>query len=143
MLPTILKNNWMPGIFDDFLGNNLMNDRFNSDFTSSLPSVNIIEDKEEFRIDLAAPGLNKKDFAIDIHNKVLSISSEKKSEDEEKNENFMKREFHYSSFKRSFNLPDTVDSEKIKANHQNGILSVHIPKKKEAIDQGPKQISIS
>jgi HSP20 family protein len=143
MLPSILKDNWMPGVFDNFLGSNLMNDRFNTDFSASLPSVNIIEDKEEFRIDLAAPGLSKKDFAIDIHNKVLTISSENKDENEEKTENYMRREFHYSSFKRSFSLPETVELDKIKATHQNGILRVHIPKKKEAIDQGPKQISIS
>lgn len=143
MLPSILKDNWIPGVFDNFLGSNLMNDRFNNNYSVSLPSVNIIEDKEEFRIDLAAPGLSKKDFAIDIHNKVLTISSESKNENEENRGNYMRREFYFSSFKRSFSLPETVDPDKIKASHQNGILSVHIPKKKEAIDQGPKQISIS
>jgi HSP20 family protein len=143
MLPAILKDNWMPGVFDNFLGNNLMNDRFNTDFSVSLPSVNIIEDKEEFRIDLAAPGLSKKDFAVDIHNKVLTVSSENKNENEEKRENYMRREFFYNSFKRSFSLPETVDPNRIKAKHQNGILSIHIPKIQEAIDQGPKQIDIS
>jgi len=143
MLPSIMRNNWMPGIFDEFFGNNWLNERFNDEHYSTMPSVNIIEDKDEFRIDVAAPGLNKKDFAIDLHNNVLTVSSETQNKNEEEKDHYMRREFRYSSFSRSFTLPDTIVGDKIKAKHQDGILSIHIPKKEEAIDQGPKQISIS
>jgi HSP20 family protein len=143
MLPTIVKSNWMPTIFDDFFGSDWMNDRLNYGLTSVRPAVNLIETEKEYRIELATPGLSKKDIKIDLHKNVLSISSAKEESKEENEDKYMRREFSYSSFNRSFTLPETVDSNKISADHSNGILQVHIPKKPEAIEKGPKQIAIS
>jgi HSP20 family protein len=143
MLPTIVKSNWMPTIFDDFFGNDWLNERFNYASTSTRPAVNLLESEKEYRIELAVPGLSKKDIKIDLHKNILTISSEKEDTKEVKEDNFMRREFSYGSFKRSFTLPETVDPNKISADNTNGILQVHIPKKPEAVDKGPKQISIS
>ena len=143
MLPTIVKSNWMPTIFDDFFGNDWLNERTAFGLTSTRPAVNLVETEKEYRIELAAPGLSKKDIKIDLHKNILSISSEKEESKEENEDNYMRKEFSYSSFRRSFTLPETVDASKISADHSNGILQVHIPKKPEAVEKGPKQIAIS
>ncbi len=143
MLPANRRTTFLPNVLDDIFGNDWWSETLNSALTSSKPAVNIAETEQEYRVELAAPGLEKKDFKIDLNKNVLIISSEKKDISEEKGENFMRKEFSFNSFKRSFTLPDTVNAEKIKAEHNNGILSVHIPKKPEAVDRGPRQISIS
>lgn len=143
MLPNILRRSRMPGLLDDFFGSNWLNENFMKDLSPTLPAANIVEDNNEYRIEVAIPGINKKDVKIDLHNNILTISSEKKEDTEEKNENYMRCEFYYSNFKRSFTLPETADVEKIKAKHNDGILTVNIPKKPEAVEKGPKQISIS
>ncbi len=143
MLPNILRRNRMPGLLDEFFGADWLNDNLMKDLNTTVPAVNISEDNHEYRIEVAIPGFTKKDVKIDLHNNVLTISSEKKANNEEKQENFMRREFYYSSFKRSFTLPETVDMDKIKATHNEGILTVNIPKKPEAVEKGPKQINIS
>jgi HSP20 family protein len=143
MLPANRRTTFLPNVLDDIFGNDWWSESLNSALTSTRPAVNIAETEQEYRVELAAPGLGKKDFKIDLNKNVLIISSEKEDINEEKKENFMRKEFSYSSFKRSFTLPDTVNPEKIKAEHENGILTVHIPKKPEAVDKGPRQISIS
>jgi HSP20 family protein len=106
--------------------------------------VNIKESTDEFEVELAAPGLDKKDFNIELNNDMLTISSEKKIENEVKEgQQFARREFSYQSFSRSFTLPNTVDNEKIRAKYENGILRVSIPKKDEAKPKPVKQIDIS
>jgi HSP20 family protein len=106
--------------------------------------VNIKESTDEFEVELAAPGLDKKDFNIELNNDMLTISSEKKIENEIKEgQQFARREFSYQSFSRSFTLPNTVDNEKIRAKYENGILRVSIPKKDEAKPKPVKQIDIS
>jgi HSP20 family protein len=143
MLPANRRVAYLPNVFDDIFGNDWWSETLNGALTSSRPAVNIAETDQEYRVELAAPGLDKKDFKIDLSKNVLTISSEKEEMNEEKKENFIRREFSYNSFKRSFTLPETVNSEKIKAEHDKGILTVHIPKKPEAVEKGPRQISIS
>ena len=143
MLPTIVKSNWVPSIFDDFLGNDFWNERLNYGLASTKPAVNVIETEKEYRIELAAPGLTKKDLKVDLNKNLLTISSEKEDAKEETQDNYMKKEFSYSSFKRSFGLPETVNSDKISAEYINGVLEVKIPKKTESVEKQPKQISIS
>ncbi len=131
----------------------LMNELFNDDWfdgffslmpvRSNMPTVNIIEEKDQFRLEVAAPGLEKEDFKIDLNNDILTLSAEKKQESEEKNKKYLRREFNYCSFKRSFTLPDYVDADKIEAKHKNGILTVIIPKKEEAKEKEPRTINIS
>jgi HSP20 family protein len=101
-----------------------------SDTNTTLPSVNILESTENYEVDTAAPGLDKKDFKIELNHGILTISSEKKTKNETKNEKrFTRREYSYQSFNRSFTLPDTVENEKISAKYENGVLKVVIPKK--------------
>jgi HSP20 family protein len=107
------------------------------------PAANIIEHPDSFELDLAAPGLKKDDFKIHLENSVLTISSEVEDSKEEENKNYTRKEFHYSSFSRSFNLPKTIDLDKIKADYDNGILKVMLPKKDEAKLEVRKEIRIS
>ncbi|HBE43181.1 MAG TPA: heat-shock protein [Bacteroidales bacterium] len=114
-----------------------------SDTNTTLPSVNIKEGNENFEVEMAAPGLEKKDFKIDLNNGVLTISSEKKGENEiRKGQKFTRKEFSYQSFSRQFSLPNIVDSEKITAKYDNGILKVVIPIKEEARKQLARTIEI-
>ena len=108
----------------------------------SIPAVNVRETNENFEIEMAIPGLRKEDLDIKIENGLLSISSEQKSEQEENEENFTRKEFNYSSFKRSFNLPENVDQEDINASYSEGILTVVLAKKEDSIQPPPKYISI-
>ena len=87
--------------------------------------------------------MKKSDFTIDVENKILSISSEVRHEDEETKENYTRREFGYSSFKRTFTLPDSIESDKVKATYKDGILMVTLPKREEAKQKPPKRIEIS
>jgi HSP20 family protein len=115
---------------------NLINEFFNDDFfmggrlmeNSVVPSANVKENSKGFVIELSAPGFNKKDINIEVDDKMLKIYSEIKNEVENKDETIIKREFHYNSFERSFQLPENVNAEKIKANYNDGILSIEIPK---------------
>ncbi len=134
---------YLPTFASRFYGNNLFSNLLNSEFESSKPLVNILETKNDFRIELAAPGISKNDFQINLDNQILTISSTQKEEKEEKEEKVLRNEFCYSSFSRSFSLPETIDREKISASYKDGIIVVNIPKKEEAKDKGPKQIFIS
>lgn len=124
--------------------NSSINDIFKSDFTWSQPSVNIIEEDETYQIEVAAPGLEKKDFNVEVKEGHLIISVEKAKKDEKKEEddNYTRREFNYQSFKRSFHLPDTIDSESIDGNYRNGVLTISLPKKEEAKPKDPVTIDI-
>jgi HSP20 family protein len=141
MLPMLRNKNFFPSIVDEFFGRDFMPAL---DFQTGInvPSVNIVEGKEDFRIEVAAPGLDKSDFKINVENNVLSISSEKEEKTEENEDRYMRREFSYTSFNRSFSLPQTVDPEKISAKHENGVLTISIPKKEEAKVKPARQIEI-
>jgi HSP20 family protein len=112
------------------------------EYTGDVPAVNIKEEKDKFVLEMAAPGMKKDDFQINLDNYQLTISSEKKEEKKEKDDNYTRREFFYSTFSRSFTLPKSVDVEKIKADYKNGILSVVLPKKEEETKL-TRQIKIS
>ncbi|MCX6244888.1 MAG: Hsp20/alpha crystallin family protein [Bacteroidetes bacterium] len=122
---------------------------FDSDFVDIFnrrgidPAANIIEHPDAFELDLAAPGLKKDDFKIHLENNILTVSSEVEDSKEEEGKNYTRKEYHYSSFSRSFNLPKTIDLEKIKADYDNGILKVMLPKKDEAKLDVRKEIKIS
>jgi HSP20 family protein len=143
MLPILKKDRtFFPSIVDEFFGRDFLPNLFEFQTGINMPSVNIVEGKNDFRIEVAAPGLQKDDFKINLDNNVLTISSEKEEKQEEKDERYMRREFSYTSFRRSFSLPQTVEADKISANHNNGVLSISIPKKEEAKVKPAKQIEI-
>lgn len=113
---------------------NLFNDSFISDrLVTRVPAVNITESDRGFKIELAAPGLKKSDFKINVDKNVMSISVEKTEEKTDEGNVYSKKEFSYTSFSRSFTLPDTVDYSNIDASYQDGVLAIAIGKKEEAI----------
>ncbi len=140
MLPTITRRTYSP-----FLSNLFDDDFFPvlSNRTSSMPAVNIKENDKNFFLELAVPGMDKKDLKIDISDDVLTISSENKSEVEEEKDGYKRKEFSYSSFCRSFYIPENVNREKIGASYKDGILSVELPKQEEEKNKITKQIKIS
>ncbi len=107
------------------------------------PAVNIRENEEGFVLEMAAPGMQKSDFKINLDNNVLTLSSEKQEEKEESNERYSRREFNYGSFTRSFSLPKTINLDKIKADYKDGILSINLPKREEAKVAVNRQIEIA
>ncbi len=138
--------NQRPSLFDKFFSNELEGwNRGNySNTNTTLPSVNIKEDLDAFYVEVAAPGFDKSDFNIELNNDLLTISSEKQSSEEVKeDERITKQEFSYQSFTRSFTLPELVEDENISAKYENGILAIIIPKKEEAKPKPIKQITIS
>jgi HSP20 family protein len=143
MLPVFSRRSAIPSLVDDFFGKDMLSNIFDDYQTGiSVPAVNIIEENDDFKIEVAAPGLEKKDFTIDVKNNVLFITSERNQEDEKRNGKYMRREFSYSSFKRSFSLPQSVDVDKISATHKDGVLTISIPKREEAKEKPPRQIKI-
>lgn len=112
---------------------------------SHVPSVNIKESEKDFQIELAAPGLAKEDFTIEVNENVLTISCEKEKKDEVVKEGgkYTRREFNYTQFKRAFTLPETIDESKINAVYNKGVLHLVLPKKEEALPKTKRLIDIS
>ncbi len=135
-------NRTYPGIFDEFFGRDFYPVHYNRNGFKSLPAVNITEGDNEYTIEVAAPGLDKKDFKIDLDKDCLTISSVVENSKEESQDHYTRREFRYSNFSRSFTLPELVDAENIAASHKNGVLSVSIPKKEEAKAKPARHIAI-
>jgi len=138
--------NHRPSVFDRFFDNDLFDwsNRNYSLTNTTLPSVNIKESDDAFEIEMAAPGLTKNDFKIELSHDLLTISSEKEIENETKeDQKFTMREFSYQSFSRTFTLPDSADADKIKAKYENGILKVLVPRKSEAKVKTAKKIEIN
>ncbi len=137
------NGNLLPSLLEDIFDDNVLENRFKN--FRSLPAVNIEEHEDKYNLELAAPGKSKKDFNIELDNDLLTISSETKEDNktENKERNFTRREFSYESFKRSFTLPESVDTSKIKANYKNGVLILELPKREEAKTQPKRMIDIS
>lgn len=134
------QNTWYPSIMDDFFNTN-----WNFDiptYSNSLPAVNIKENDKEFSLQIASPGLNKEDFQVSFEENVLSIEVVKKDDVKKNNTDFTRFEFDYNSFKRSFIIPESVETSKIEALYLNGVLNINLPKKKEAQPLPKKLIKI-
>jgi HSP20 family protein len=127
IIDELLKPDWLGGI---------------QNFNSNVPAVNIKETDTSFGIELAAPGKKKEDFNIEIDHNVLTISSEEKTEKEETDGKYTRKEFSYSSFRRAFTLPETVNTESINATYENGVLYVALPKREEALPKPKRFIEI-
>jgi HSP20 family protein len=144
MLPTRRQNEGDVPVLSRMLENFLTDvpSIFRTGFAQTTPAVNIQEKNDAYLVEVAAPGLKKEDFNVNLDNDILTISSEKEAK-EGQDDRFTRREFSYSSFERSFSLPQTTEAEKIEAKYENGILKIKIPKKEIAIKKSPKQIKIS
>lgn len=136
-----------PGLFNDFLTRDLWDWGLsnNSTTNTSIPAVNIRETAEAFEVEMAAPGMNKEDFRIELDNNILTIASEREHRNEQRgSERYQRREFSYQSFQRTFHLSkEVVDADKIQARYENGLLQLIIPKKEEAKQRPPRTIQIS
>ena len=133
------NNNVFPSLMNEFLNDDLRMNFFNR--RHSVPSVNSVENNDSFEIDLAVPGMKKDDFTIELNDKILVISSD--NSDYDQNERTRLNEFNYSSFQRSFRVPESVELDKIKANYKNGILKIKLPKRKDSITKPNRVIDIS
>ena len=142
MLPMMKTRSYVPSFVNSFFNDDFLPNFYTEERNAHVPSVNVIENKDDFKIEVAAPGLKKDDFKVDVHNNILKISSEKEYKNEEDGEKFIKREFCYDSFSRTFKLSNSIDSEKIKASYTNGVLELTIPKKEEAKEKEPRKIKI-
>jgi HSP20 family protein len=118
-------SNWMKDFENDFF-------KTESTGRGDSPAVNVQEDDKQFTLEMAAPGMKKDDFKINLDNQLLTISREEKEEKEEKKDNYTRREFVYSSFSRSFRLPKSIVVDKIKADYKDGILKISLPKDEKA-----------
>ncbi len=142
MLP-VFKTRSLPGLFYEFFNGNLLPNYIEEGAWKSTPAVNIFETNEKFEIEIAAPGLEKEDFKIDLKDDCLTVYSEKKDKKEEKEKGKVVRsEFKYSSFQRTFTLPHEIDVTAINATHKNGVLSINLPKKVEYKNNLSRQIEI-
>ncbi|MFN3753620.1 Hsp20/alpha crystallin family protein [Flavobacterium sp.] len=140
----LVKRNYnnFPSIIDEFLKPDWFGGFQN--LQTNIPAVNIKETDTNYSLELAAPGKVKDDFTIEIDHNVLTISSEVKTENEQKDDNgrYTRREFSYAAFRRAFTLPETVNTEDINANYENGVLFVTLPKKQEALPKPKRLIDI-
>jgi len=128
-LNTDAVNPFVNTVFDNLFNDNFISDRL----VSRVPAVNISESEKSFKIEMAAPGLDKSDFKINVDKNLITISAEKKEESVSEEKLYSKKEFNYSSFSRSFTLPDTVDYSSIEAAYEGGILILTVGKKEDAI----------
>ena len=150
MTITKRNGNWLhhfPTLFDDLLNRDLFNWNTSnfSNTNTTIPAVNIKETGENYQVEVAAPGMTKKDFRVQLDGNVLTISSEKENGQEvNENERYISREFSYQSFLRTFTLQkDVVDADKIQARYTDGVLHLLIPKKEEAKQKPPRMIEIA
>ena len=141
-MKTVFRNydnlNSFPALFNEFFGEPAV-----AKLNKSVPSANIKETEENFSIELVVPGFKKEAFKVEVHERNLTISAEDKTESDEKTETFLRKEYSFGSFFRSFRLPNTVDSDNIGATYEDGVLVLTIPKKEEAKPKEPKLISIN
>ena len=145
LIKTKKNGDLFPSVLSDFFDTDrFFNSRWpEGEFEKTIPSVNIRENGNQFRIELAAPGFSKTDLKVDVENNVLTISAEKKEEKNEEGDRFTRKEFSYNSFSRSFTLPQAASADKIDARYNDGILQLCIPKREEAKALTKKEIKVA
>ena len=136
------NQNWLPNVFNDMFDNGWI-----TKTNATAPAINVVEHKDRFAVEVAAPGMAKEDFSVRIDEDTnLVISMEKKTEDkfEDPESRYLRREFGYSKFMQTILLPDNVDEQKINAKMENGVLHINIPKlTEEEVKKAQRQIQIS
>lgn len=149
----VRSGNNLPSLIENFFGRD-MNDFFGQSAMQNVPAVNVVEHSDGFRIEVAAPGLKRDDFKINLNHNNLSISAYKEEKSEipanggdgqssSDRERYTRREFSYTSFQRTFMLPGSADAEHIQAKYEDGVLKIEIPKREEAKVKPPRQIQIA
>lgn len=134
------NSGWMPSLWDEVLTPDWFGGIQKP--LRNLPAVNIREEESQFILELAIPGRKKEDFNIEVDQDVLTISMDATGKQEENDKQYTRREFHYTSFKRAFTLPESVNQEDIRADYRDGILHLALPRKQEALPRQKRQIAI-
>lgn len=144
MTPDTKKTNNEKGNLPTFFSSYWNNDFLKNFFDGGVPATNVKENEKEFIIDVSTPGMDKENIKIEVDKNVLKISADRQMEKEEKDENerVLRHEFGYSSFSRSFTIPEGIDTENITASQKNGILQIMLPKEQKAKEDKVKQIAI-
>lgn len=132
----------MNSVFDEFFGRGL-SDFLNQSWTSSSPSVNVTDQDDNYLIEVAAPGLERKDFDINLKDNTLIVEVEKEVDSEENDEKVIRREFNYTRFERHFQMPENVNVENISATYKNGVLNINLPKVQKKEEESVKRIEIA
>lgn len=140
MLPIINRNQWLPTVFNDF---------FNTDYmpkaSCTAPAINVTESDKDYTVELAAPGLKKEDFKVNINddgNLVIKMEQKQEQKEEDKSRHYLRREFSYSKYEQTLILPDDVEKEQISAKVDNGMLTIDLPKTAAAQKKPARQIEI-
>lgn len=140
MLPIMHRNQWLPEVFNDF---------FNTDFmpkaSATAPAINVIESDKDYTVELAAPGLRKEDFMVNINdegNLVIKMEQKKEQKEEDKSKHYLRREFSYSKYEQTLILPDDVEKDQIAAKVENGVLTIDLPKIAAAQKKPARHIDI-
>ncbi len=141
-MSAIIRNNgfYYPDLLDSLFGKNVLN---GSGLNGNVPAVNIVEKKEGFRLEIAAPGLKKEDFNLNLERNQLTVSSKKVQSSESTEEKYSVKEFSFKSFQRTFTLPESIDAGKVSASYENGVLQIQLPKKEEALGLAPREIAVN
>ncbi len=142
MMPVKKTTSWLPGILNDFLGNEWI-----AKVNATAPAVNIIESQKGYKVEIAAPGIAKDDFKItvnDDHQLIVSteVKNQSKEENEDKHEKYLRREFSYAQFQQTMILPENVDKNAISAKQENGVLVIYIPKLEQPVESKTKEIEV-
>jgi HSP20 family protein len=142
MMPVKKTTSWLPGILNDFLGNEWI-----AKVNATAPAVNIIESQKGYKVEIAAPGIAKDDFKItvnDDHQLIVSteVKNQSKEENEDKHEKYLRREFSYAQFQQTMILPENVDKNAISAKQENGVLVICIPKLEQPVESKTKEIEV-
>lgn len=138
--PAKRSQNWLPGIFNDFFGNEWI-----AKSNASAPALNIVETEKEYIVEIAAPGVTKDDFCVtvDKHDQlIVTVENRNNNEDRDKKGKFLRREFSYSQFQQTLILPENVNKEAIRATQDNGVLTITIPKNHATVAAEPKRIAV-
>lgn len=149
---TLMRVNTLPSLIENFFGRD-MDEFFSQRAMQNVPAVNVVEHADGFRIEVAAPGLKKDDFKLNLNHNNLTISAYREDKQEQpanqsdqggqtNGEKYARREFSYTSFQRTFMLPGSADADQIQANYEDGVLKINIPKREEARVKPPRQIEI-
>lgn len=145
VVSTAKRNRLVPALFEDFFNERFFDSPFfkvNGSNGSLVPDVNVIENPANFQIEIAAPGLDRNDFKVEVANGLLNISAEKKEEKNEEGKNYTRKEFSYNSFSRSFQLPDNLVADDVDAKYDNGVLRLTLPKKELSEPEQAKQVTV-
>ena len=132
------KNSWLPEVFNDFFYNNNM-----PKANATAPAINVLENENEYTVELAAPGLRKEDFDISINNDGdFVIKMEKKNEVKDEKAHYLRREFAYSKYEQTLILPDDVNKDEVGAKMNDGVLNITLPKLNKSVQKVARQIEV-